>query len=87
MSLQKAKLPSNTMTKLINELDAPETLWYSFFKVLAQNFQELIDDSGALRLPIFNDSNRPSPGIAGRVIFNTTSATINYDNGTVWVSV
>jgi hypothetical protein len=87
MTMQKPKLPSNTMTKMINELDAAAPLWYDFFKVIALNFQELIDDSGALKLPVFNDSNRPIAGIAGRVIYNSTTNTIQVDNGSSWNSL
>jgi hypothetical protein len=85
--MQKPKLPSNSMTKLVNELDAAAPLWYDFFKVIALNFQELVDDSGALKLPVFNDANRPTAGIAGRVIYNTTTSKINLDTGSAWVAI
>lgn len=87
MSLQKTKLPNNTRATIINELDLVTDLWYSFFKVIAQNFQELIDDTGCIRLPLFTDSTRPAAGVQGRVIFNTTSNKIEYDNGIVWTAL
>jgi len=87
MALQKPKLPNNTMAPLTNQLDGVSPLWYSFFNLVAKNFQELIDDTGCVQLPVFSDTTRPTAGIAGRVIFNSTSATIQFDNGSAWTAV
>jgi len=87
MALQRPKLPNNTMASLINDLDGVSPLWYSFFNLVAKNFQELIDDTGCVQLPVFTDTTRPTAGIAGRVIFNTTTAQLNYDNGATWVAL
>ena len=38
-----------------------------------------------LELKKYSDSTRPSPGTAGRVIFNTTDGNLNIDNGTNWI--
>ena len=73
------------MTKLVNEVDAVENLWYSFFKVIALNFQELIDNSGALKPPVFNDSNRPDATRGILVIYNTDDGNLNISNGVNWI--
>ncbi len=40
-----------------------------------------------LTIPAFTDCNRGCPGTAGRLIFNSTSNTLNYDNGTNWLCI
>ena len=85
--LQKAKLPSNMSGSLTNEVDGVNNIWYSFFNIIANNFQQLIDTSGCIQLPTFTDTTRPAPGTAGRLMFNTTSGKLNYDNGSAWIAL
>lgn len=40
-----------------------------------------------IKIPSFTDCNRGCPGNAGNLIFNTTTNTLNYDNGTNWICV
>ncbi len=40
-----------------------------------------------LKIPAFTDCNRGCPGTAGRLIFNSTTNTLNYDNGTNWLCI
>lgn len=49
------------------------------------NTGDLISQNGsAVVFPSFTDLTRPTPGIAGRVIFNTDDGQLNVDNGTNW---
>ncbi|MBI4299033.1 MAG: hypothetical protein HY666_04650 [Chloroflexi bacterium] len=38
-----------------------------------------------LLVGVYSDATRPAPGTAGRVIYNTTDANLNIDNGTNWI--
>lgn len=41
--------------------------------------------NGDLVLNSYTDATRPSPGVAGRIIWNTDDGIPNFDNGTNWV--
>jgi len=41
--------------------------------------------SDVLEVPVHDDTTRPAPGTAGRIIFNTTDGNLNIDDGTNWI--
>jgi len=45
-----------------------------------------IDESvSELKLKVYTDATRPTPGTAGRIIYNSTDGNLNIDNGTNWI--
>jgi hypothetical protein len=44
-----------------------------------------LDKDGGLRHKVFTDATRPTAGVAGRVIYNSTDGNLNIDNGTNWI--
>ena len=38
-----------------------------------------------LKLKVYTDATRPTPGTAGRIIYNSTDGNLNIDNGTNWI--
>jgi hypothetical protein len=42
------------------------------------------DSDGNFVAKSYSDATRPTPGTAGRVIYNTTDSKLNIDNGTTW---
>lgn len=43
------------------------------------------EGSRGVFFPVMSDSNRGSPGTAGRIIFNTTDGNLNIDDGSNWI--
>ena len=38
-----------------------------------------------LKLKVYTDATRPTPGTTGRIIYNSTDGNLNIDNGTNWI--
>jgi len=53
-------------------------------KIYADGGIEMLSQT-TLLVGIYSDANRPTPGVAGRVIFNTTDGNLNIDDGTNWI--
>lgn len=83
--LQKTTVPNDTRTAVFDERNRFNKAWFRFFQTLSNSLNEMSDETGAFQFPVFTDANRPLPGTAGRVIFNTTDGNLNIDNGTNWI--
>ncbi len=45
----------------------------------------VVSEDGTVQLRTLTDATRPSPGGAGRIIYNSDDGNINIDNGTNWI--
>lgn len=50
-------------------------------------FQGVANSNASLQIPRFTTAALLTPGVAGRIAFNTTTGFLTFDNGASWVSV
>jgi hypothetical protein len=56
-------------------------------KITKPGLLNLGESTKSTQLPVFTTSNRPSTTTTGQIIFNSTTETVEYFDGTDWYKI